>query len=124
MNYVSRAQVLIPAIKIFCDCIVPAGTVSVGYHRSKVIYLITCNKCYRQYIDQTVQRINERFDGHRTGFEHPDKHGFCKISSRNFHDGNCKDASCNVQILEKLEDNGSTSTNTLDALCSYLRKQC
>ena len=121
VNYVSRAQVLIPATKRFCGCIVPAGTVGVDCHRSNVIYLITCNKCYRQYIDQTVQKLNERFNGHRTGFEHPDKHRFCKILSRNFHDGNCKDASCDVQILERLEDNGRTSKNILDVHAVTLR---
>ena len=29
-----------------------------------------------QHAGETVQKVNERFNGYRTGFKHPDKHEF------------------------------------------------
>ena len=122
-NFVSRDQALSSASKRFYDCIVPAGILYVDYHSSNVTYLITCNEFYMQYVDETAHKLNEKFNGHWTGFKHPGKNGFCKILSRNFHEGKCKGASYQVQILEKAEGNGITSRNGLDASWSFLRKQ-
>ena len=35
------------------------GTVYVECHSSSIIYLITCNKFFTQYIGETVQKLNE-----------------------------------------------------------------
>ena len=34
-------------------CIVPAGSTYINDHSSKVVYLITCNKCKLQYVGET-----------------------------------------------------------------------
>ena len=58
----------------------------------------------------------------RTGFKRTGKHGFFKILSRHFHEGNCKDASYKVQILEKLEGNERACRNALSTSCTPFRK--
>lgn len=34
-----------------------------------------------QYAGETVQKLIERFNMHRAGFKHPDKHGFFNSKS-------------------------------------------
>ena len=50
-----------------------------------------------------MQKLNDRFNVHRTGFKHPNKHGFCKILFQHFHDGNCKGAYYKVQYQKSYE---------------------
>ena len=105
------------------DCIIPPGTISLNCHSSDVIYLITCEQCFLQYVGETVQKLNERFNLHKTGFRHPKKHGHCRILSEHFNQGLCKGATYKVQILEKIERSGSTSRGALDPSCTQYRKE-
>ena len=59
-----------------------------------------------QYVCETAQKVNERFNGHITGFKHLDIYGICKIISCHFDEGNY-----NVKILEKLEGYARTYRN-------------
>ena len=43
-------------------CIVPAGSTYVNDHSSNVVYLITCNRCKLQYVGETSQNLNKRFN--------------------------------------------------------------
>ena len=121
-NFRAKDKVVSVSTKRIYDCIVPDGTIYIDCHTSNVIYLITCNKCCLQYVGETAQKLNERFNCHRSGFKHPDKYGFCHILSDHFNKGVCKDASYSVQILEKLEGNGRTERNALDPSVTSIRK--
>ena len=103
------------------DCVVPPGTVYLNCHSSNLIYLITCSNCCLQYVGETVQKLNERFNFHKTGFRHPQKHGHCRILSEHFTIGKCKGAKYSVQILEKLETDGRGSHRGMDTQFTQLR---
>ena len=51
-----------------------------------------------QYVCETAQKVNERFNEIRTGFKHPYIYEIYKTISCHFDEGNCK-----VKKLEKLE---------------------
>ena len=104
------------------DIVIPPATSFLNCHSANTVYLITCNKCYLQYVGETAQKLNERFNGHKTGFRHPNKHGHCKILSDHFSKGICSGSSYKMQIIEKLEDNGRTERWALDARERTYRK--
>jgi len=116
-------KVLSTVTKRLHDCVSPPGTVYLNCHTPNVIYLITCNRCYLQYVGETAQKLNERINFHKTGFRHPSKHGHCKILSDHFNVGVCKGASYKVQIVEKLEGDGRTSRGSLDPSLTQIRKK-
>ena len=66
------------------DCIVPPGTVYINEHSSNVIYLITCDRCWLQYVGETCQKLNERFNWHNSCFRYPKKYLHCKILNAHF----------------------------------------
>ena len=70
------------------------------------IYLITCSRCGLQYVGETVQSLRDRFRGHRAGIKNPFSNNTCKILSRHFGSGHCKNADYQVQIIEKFEGSG------------------
>ena len=74
-------------------CIVPAGSTYVNDHSSNVVYLITCNKCKLQYVGETSQNLNKRFNWHNSCFRNPTAYSFCKILNTHFSKGYCKDSS-------------------------------
>ena len=46
-------------------------------HSAYIIYLITCS--HLQHLEETVQKLNKRINGHMTGFRNPLKHGTVKF---------------------------------------------
>ena len=59
----------IPVNNILCTTtntsykgVVPSGSTYVNDHSSNVVYLITCNKCKFQYVGETSQNLNKRFN--------------------------------------------------------------
>ena len=106
-NFVSRDKVISIFAKRIFDCIVPSSTTSKCD--------ISCSRYSLQYVGETAQKLNKRFNWHRTGFNQPDNYGFCCILSDHSHNGVCCNASSLVQILEKLEGNSRTARNALDA---------
>lgn len=46
--------------------VTPCGTVYIDSHSPDVTYLITCARCYLQYVEETDQKINERSNWHKT----------------------------------------------------------
>ena len=119
----SKDRVVSTSSKRIFNCIVPPGSVYIDCHSSNLIYLRTCSRCSLQYVGETVQKLNERLNWHKSGFRNPKKYGFCRVLSNHFHKGICKGASFTVQILEKLEGNGRTSRNAMDASITSLRKR-
>ena len=122
-NFIARDKVLSTSTKRIFDCKVPNGTVYLDCHTANVVYLITCTRCWLQYVGETVQKINERLNWHKSGFRNPKKYGYCRVLSEHFHKGLCKNASYIVQILEKIEGNGRTPRGAMDASITSLRKQ-
>ena len=74
-------------------------------HSQNIIYLITCKGCNIQYVGETVTRLSERMNVHRTsktGCEHVIE-----------HHKSCK-STFNVQILEKLPGTGYNPEGDVD----------
>ena len=79
---------------------------------SNCIYLITHCRCGLQYVGETVQSLRDRFSGHRVGMRNPFAHNRCKILSKHFNIGLCKNANYIGNVIEKLsgfgrDDNGN-----------------
>ena len=84
-------------------------------HLRNTIYLCTCLSCGIQYVGETVQPLNERFNGHRTakaGCEHEIRH--CRES--------CNGYNFKYQILEKLPGDGYLSSGEIDPEMLRIRK--
>ena len=87
-----------------------------------MVYLIICNKYKLQYIRETSQNLNKRFNWHNSCFRNPTAYSFCKILNTHFSKGYCKDSSYTVNIIENLEGTGRTERNTMDFEAKPLRK--
>lgn len=104
-NFVSSDKLISTSSKnIFDCCVVPNETTYTEYDSPNITYVIICNRCSLQYVPETVQKLNKRFNWKRTRFKQPDKYGFCCILSDHLH----KNVFCNtsylVQILEKITE--------------------
>ena len=106
------------------DCVIPPGTTNlITCSASNLIYLLTCNNCYFQYVGETACPLRQRFARHQFNINHPQKPSNCKLLTDHFTKGLCKDAQYSVQIIEKLEGNGRTERDVLDPTKSKLRKE-
>ena len=52
----------------------PIGETYVDCNFPNVIFLITCNRCSLEHVGEKAQKINERFNWYRTGFNQPSKY--------------------------------------------------
>ena len=73
---------------------------------SNVIFLITCCRCGLQYVEESVKSLRDRFSGYRAGMKNPFADNRCKILSKHFSVGLCKNANYIVNIVEKLSGSG------------------
>ena len=73
---------------------------------SNCIYLITCCRYRLQYVGETVQSLRDGFSGHRAGMKNPFADNKCKILSKHFSVGICRNANYIVNINEKLSGSG------------------
>ena len=73
---------------------------------SNCLHLITCCRCGLQYIGETIQSLRDRFSDHRTGMKNPFADNRCKILSKHFGVGLCRNANYIVNIIEKLSGSG------------------
>ena len=69
---------------------------------SNCIYLITCCRCGLQYVGETVQSLRDRFSGQRSGMKNEFADNRCKILSKHFTVGLCRNANYTVNIFERL----------------------
>ena len=104
------------------DVIVPPGTTYLNDHSSNTIYLITCNKCKLQYVGETCQKLNKRFNWHNSCLRHPSKYSYCKRLNDHFTSGRCKGSTYSVSIIEKLEGTGLTNRGIMDPQYTPARK--
>ena len=75
------------------------------------MWYILCDKCKLQYVGETCQNLNKRFNWHSSCFRNPAKYAFCKSLNSHFDIGYCKGSSYTVNILEMLEGTGRTDRN-------------
>ena len=68
-----------------CDYVVPNWTTYIDCDSSNGKYLITCNRCFQQFVGETVQKLNKRFNWNRTGFNKSGKRSLCRILSDHSH---------------------------------------
>ena len=92
-------RVLSTATKRVYNCIVPPGSTYINGHSSNVVYLITCDKCKLQYVGETCQNLNKRFNWHSSCFKNPSKYSFCKILNSHFDKSYCKGSSYTVKNM-------------------------
>ena len=90
---------------------------------SNLIYLITCKKCFLQYVGETAQQLNVRFAKHRDCLKGKINSSQCKRLSDHFSTGLCKGAGYTVQIVEKFTGNGRTSRGAIDPGISVVRRK-
>ena len=90
---------------------------------SNVIYLITCSKCFVQYVGETAQQLNVRFGKHRACMSGKLNSSSCKRLSDHFSKGFCKGADYSVQIIEKWRGNGRTERGSIDLGLAVLRRK-
>ena len=68
---------------------------------SNCIYLITSWRCSFQYVGETVQSLRDRLSGHRSCTRNQFPGNKCKILSKHFAVGLCRNANYIVNITEK-----------------------
>ena len=100
-KFVYRVKVISTSSKKILDCVVPNWTTYIDCISPNVIYLIPCNRSFLQYVGETVQKLNKRFNWRNTGFNHPGKYGVCRILSDHFHKYVCCNTSYSVQNIDK-----------------------
>ena len=86
-------------------------TLTLDCSTSNCIYLITCSRCGLQYVGETVQSLRDRFSGHRAGMKNPFSDNKCRILSKHFGTGLCKNAKYSINIIEKLSGSGRDENN-------------
>ena len=121
-KYIPVNSILSTSTNRLYKCIVPAGSTYFNDHFSNVVYLITCNKCKLQDVEETSQNLNKRFIWHNFCFRNPNAYSFCKILNTHFSKGYCKDSSYTVNIIENLEGTGCKDKNTMDFAAKPIRK--
>ena len=100
-NFISKDKIFCIYTKRIFDYAIPNRTTYVDCDSPSVIYLITFNRCFLQYVEETVQKLNESFNWHKTGFNKARKCGFFRMLSHDFYIVICKNATYLVQMLEK-----------------------
>ena len=122
-KFVPISKIQSTTTKRVYECIVPPGTIYINCHSSNIIYLVTCCKCGLQYVGETCQKLNKRFNWHMSCFKNPQKYSYCRILNSHFTEGHCKGAKYTVSILEKMEGTGRTDRDTMDFSAKADRKK-
>ncbi len=69
-----------------------------------VVYLITCKGCAAQYVGETCQKLNHRFNDHRNRIKNYNSCSKATVLVDHFTTGACKNSSYYVQIIEKIKN--------------------
>lgn len=67
-----------------------------------------------QYVNETLQKLNERFNLYKTVFKHPLKNGYCKIVHDHFTQIICKGTKYWVQIIESIQGDVNNKRGAID----------
>ena len=67
---------------------------------------MTCCRSGFQHVGETVQSLRDRFSSHRVGMKNRFAHNRCKILSKHFSIGLCKNANYIRNFIEKLSGSG------------------
>ena len=87
-----------------------------------MVYLTTCSKCKLQYVGETSQNFDKRFNWHNSCFRNPIAYSCCKILNTHFSKGYWKDSSYTVNVIEKLEGTRRADRNTMDFVAKPIQK--
>ena len=106
------------------NTIVPSHVKSITCKSSNLIYLITCLNCGLQYVGETAQKLNARFNLHRQGIRNANKQNYCKTLCSHFQKGVCKNAKYCVNVVEKIDGDGRLKDGKIDLdMATYRRKK-
>ena len=105
------------------EALIPPDIFSLDCNSSNVIYLITCKKCYLQYVGETAQKLRERCTHHRSCMNYPEKDNNCRILSDHFSKGACRNAKFSVHIIEKLPGDGRDEDGNVDSAMTTIRRK-
>ena len=122
-HFVPRNRVFSSTTHRTYDVKIAPGSSNVNCMSRNVVYQLTCNNCHLQYVGETCQQLNERFQSHRKGFKTPSMQISCKILTSHFTKGICKGAGHSVQIIEKLDGDGRNGGKCLDPRSTKERKE-
>ena len=87
-----------------------------------LVYLITCDHCSCQYVGETSQQLNGRFNDHRYTFTHLNKGSNSTVLRDHFTTGLCNKKSFKVQIIETIKQPGQYSNGNMNKETAGLRK--
>ena len=119
----AQDRVVSTASKQIFDRVTPSGTVYLDCDSSDASYVITCSRCFLQFVGETNQKINEKFNWQEACFKNFKKYSFCWISSDHFRKGVYKNVPYRLQILEERYGNGRTTRGALDGSIAIKRKR-
>ena len=122
-HFVPRNRVFSSTTHRTYDVKIAPGSSNVNCMSRNVVYQLTCNNCHLQYVGETCQQLNERFQSHRKGFKTPSMQISCKLLTSHFTKGICKGAGHSVQIIEKLDGDGRNGGKYLDPKSTKERKE-
>ena len=63
---------------------------------------LNCCRCGLQYVGENIQSLRERFSGHWTGIKSPLADNRCRVLTKHFRVGLCRNANYIVKVIEKL----------------------
>ena len=84
-------------------------------------YLTTCNKYEVQYVRETIQRFNKRFNQHNFCFRNLTTYSFFKILNSDLSKGYGKDFSYIVSMI-KSDGTGCTYRGTIDLAAKHFER--
>ena len=123
-NFVSSDKLISTSSKkIFDCCVVPNETTYTEYDSPNITYVIICNRCSLQYVPETVQKLNKRFNWKRTGLSN-----LINMASVAFYPIICTKMSIVTLLIwskywKKLQRNGRTDRNASDGFLTSRRRQ-
>ena len=98
----------------YFDCINKEFPKVVNCKSQNLIYLITCSKCFLQYVGETSSVVGIRFGMHRACMSGKPYAGQCKRLADHFTSGPCKGADHFIQIIENWSGNGHLPNGKVD----------
>ena len=89
---------------------------------NNLVYLVTCDNCSCQYVGETNQQLNERFNDHRNRIKDPNKVSKSTLLVDHFNYGLCKGKNFKVQIIETIQKPGKYSNGKMNVETAGLRR--
>lgn len=98
----------------YFECVNKEFPKVVNCKSQNVIYLITCTKCFLQYVGETSSIVGVRFGMHRACMSGKPYAGQCRRLADHFTTGPCTGADHHIQIIENWSGNGHLPNGKVD----------